>query len=155
MRDEDSVVLRRLRAILLGLLGLGLAGAAAELLLIGHYEDPPQVIPLAVIALSLASLGHHAFSRVRGVRVFRAAMVTLVACGFAGGVLHHRGGREFQLEVDPSLRGFELLLKVLHAKAPPALAPGNLVLFGLLGLATTYKQPSGTSPSSSIPDKGA
>jgi hypothetical protein len=154
MRDEDSVVLRRLRAILLGLLGLGLAGAAAELLLVGHYEDPPQVIPLAVIALSLASLGHHVFSRARGVRVFRAVMVALVACGFAGGVLHHRGSREFQLEVDPSLGGLELVLKVLHAKTPPALAPGNLVLFGLLGLASTYKQPTWTPPPA-VPDKGA
>jgi hypothetical protein len=28
-------------------------------------------------------------------------------------------------------------LKVLHAKAPPALAPGNMALLGLLGLVST------------------
>ena len=126
--------------MLLGLLGLGLAGMGAELLLIGHYEDPPQVIPLVLVGVSLASLAHHATSRGGGVPIFRTVMVALMACGFAGAVLHHRGSREFQLEVDPSLRGLELFMKVLHAKTPPALAPGNLVFFGLLGLASTYRQ---------------
>jgi hypothetical protein len=44
---------------------------------------------------------------------------------------------EFQLEMDPTLGGMALLLKVMHAKAPPALAPGNMVLLGLLGLIST------------------
>jgi hypothetical protein len=60
----------------------------------------------------------------------------------AGVYLHYLGNREFQLELDPSLSGLSLLGKVLHAKAPPALAPGHMSLMGLLGLAATYRQAS-------------
>ena len=146
MPTNDAAALDRLRAILLGLLGLGLAGTAAELVLIGHYEGPWQLTPLVVIALSLASLLHRAFFRGGGVRVFRAAMLALVASGVAGFVLHHLGNREFQLELDPSLRGLALFMKVLRAKTPPALAPGSLVVFGLLGLASTHEQPVAAPP---------
>jgi len=145
MPTDDTAALIRLRTILLGLLGLGLAGTAAELLLIGHYEDTRQLAPLAVIGLSLASLLHRAFSRGGGLRVFRAAMLALIASGVAGFVLHHLGNREFQLELDPSLGGLALFMKVLRAKTPPALAPGSLVVFGMLGLASTYKE-SGAAP---------
>jgi hypothetical protein len=57
--------------------------------------------------------------------------------GATGAILHYRANMEFQLEMDPTLGGMALLLKVLHAKAPQALAPGNMVLLGLLGLVST------------------
>jgi hypothetical protein len=86
-------------------------------------------------------------------------MVALIVSGVVGAALHHHGNREFQLELDPSLRGIDLFFKVLRAKTPPALAPGSLVLFGLLGLASTYKQsvaaPPPPSPIPSIPERGA
>jgi hypothetical protein len=143
---EPGLVLDRLRAMLVGLVGLGLAGALAELLLIGHYEDSTQVIPLVVLGVALATVVHRLAFPTRGALAFRAAMVLLVAGGLVGIALHHRGGREFQQEVDPSLRGLDLVLKVMHAKTPPALAPGNMVLVGLLGLASVYKVPAGDRP---------
>jgi hypothetical protein len=158
-QSEEPVVLGRMRVMVLGLLALGLIGTAAELLLIGHYEDGLQWSPLVVIGVGLVSLVHRAASRGRGVRTFRAAMVALIVSGVVGAALHHRGNREFQLELDPSLRGIDLFFKVLRAKTPPALAPGSLVLFGLLGLASTYKQsvaaPPPPSPIPSIPERGA
>jgi hypothetical protein len=150
MPSGDSWVLRRLRAILRGLLGLGLAGTAAELLLIGHYETATQWAPLAVIGLALASLMLPSTSR-GGRTAFQVAMLALVAAGLLGTALHHRGSREFQVELDPSLRGLPLILKTMRAKTPPALAPLSLVLCGLLGLASTYKQPLAAMPPVSIP----
>ncbi|MBK9241167.1 MAG: hypothetical protein IPL75_13080 [Acidobacteria bacterium] len=61
-------------------------------------------------------------------------MLLLMVAGATGSVLHYRANMEFQLEMDPTMGGMALLLKVLHAKAPPALAPGNMALLGLLGL---------------------
>lgn len=150
MQSDDPIAIRRLRVILRGLLGLGLAGTAAELLLIGHYESPKQMAPLAVIGVSLASLIRPPSSR-GSLRAFQLAMLALIVCGLAGAVLHYRGSREFQLEVDPSLAGARLLLKALGAKTPPALAPGSLVLFGLLGIASLYEQPLAAKPPASKP----
>jgi hypothetical protein len=116
-------------------LALGLGGMLVELLLVGHYEDGLQYVPLAALGFGLAALGWFAAAPQRSSRrVFRAAMLLLVAAGLAGIGLHYRGNREFQLEADPTRHGLELLLAVLRAKAPPALAPGQMALLGLLGL---------------------
>jgi hypothetical protein len=44
--------------------------------------------------------------------------------------------------MDPSLSGWPLFVKVVTAKAPPALAPGVMVQLGLLGLVYTYRHPA-------------
>jgi hypothetical protein len=59
-----------------------------------------------------------------------------------GVYFHYLGNLEFQMEMDASQKGWELLKKVLEAKTPPALAPGTLSQFGLLGLLYTYRHPS-------------
>ncbi len=51
-------------------------------------------------------------------------MVLAIASAGIGFVLHFRANAEFQLDIDPSMRGLALWMKVLQAKAPPALAPG-------------------------------
>ena len=66
-------------------------------------------------------------------------MLGFVVAGLAGVYYHYRANLEFQLETDPSLAGSALLWRVLAAKAPPALAPGVMIQFGLLGLAYTYR----------------
>ena len=66
-------------------------------------------------------------------------MVLFVAAGLAGVYYHFAANVEFQRETDPALRGSALLWKALHAKVPPALAPGVMVQFGLVGLAYTYR----------------
>ena len=42
-----------------------------------------------------------------------------------GVFLHVKGSMEFQLEANPDLSGWPLIQKILRAKAPPALAPGQ------------------------------
>jgi hypothetical protein len=138
-----SDTLSRLRQLLLALVAVGLAGTAADLLLLNHVEDTLQFAPLVVIALSLVALGWHGLAgHDTSVRALRAAMWLLTATAATGIVLHYRGNMEFQLEMDPSLGGFDLLMTVLRAKSPPALAPANLALLGLVGLAATYKHPA-------------
>jgi len=65
--------------------------------------------------------------------------VVLMIAGAVGAGLHYRANMEFQLEMDPSLGGFALVEKILHAKAPPSLAPGNMALVGLIGLVAVWR----------------
>jgi disulfide bond formation protein DsbB len=130
-----------LRRLILGILLFGLVGTATELTLIGHDENGLQMIPLAVLtAAILASVVMLATNaRASVVPLFRGAMLLLMLSGAIGTVLHYRANMEFKLEMDPSLGGLALFWSVIRAKAPPALAPGNMALLGLLGLACVYR----------------
>jgi hypothetical protein len=152
MSEESPVAtLVTLRRLLLVILLFGLVGTATELLLIGHDEDAWQMIPLVAIAIailtSVALLARRASSR--WIRLFRGAMLLLMLSGATGAVLHYRANMEFKLEMDPSLSGLALFSSVVRAKAPPALAPGNMALLGLLGLACAFRL-DGSSPSRSL-----
>jgi hypothetical protein len=126
----------RVRRLLLLVLLLGMCGTAADLLLIAHYEDRWQLVPLLVIAAGLLALAWHAASAsAASLRALQLVMLAFIAAGAAGVALHHQGAREFALETDPSLAGARLVWKAARAKAPPALAPGSMVPLGLAGLA--------------------
>jgi hypothetical protein len=132
-----------IRRMLLGLLLLEMIGTAVELLFLGHFEDPWQVVPLALIAAACLVLVWYGLRRsAASIHALRITMVVAIASAGIGLVLHYRGAAEFQLEIDRSQHGPSLWLKVLQAKAPPALAPGIMAHFGLLGLAYTYRHPS-------------
>ncbi len=138
MADSPTSTLATIRRLLLALLVFGMAGTTAELWLMGHYEDWKQLIPFGVMALSTLTGFWHGFARTTSsASMFRLSMLLLMVAGATGSVLHYRANMEFQLEMDPTMGGMALLLKVLHAKAPPALAPGNMALLGLLGLVST------------------
>lgn len=138
MSDAATTTLTTIRRLLLALLAFGLIGTVSELWLIGHHEDWWQMVPLVMIGTSAVVLAWVAWSWTAGaVRVFRVCMLFLMLSGATGSILHYRANMEFQLEMDPTLGGVALMSKVLHAKAPPTLAPGNMVLLGLLGLVST------------------
>jgi hypothetical protein len=130
-----------LRRLLLGILLVGLVGTATELTLMGHDEDGWQMIPLVVLAVAIVAsvvmLWTHARASI--VPLFRGAMLLLIVSGATGAVLHYRANMEFKREMDPSLGGVAMFWSVIRAKAPPALAPGNMALLGLLGLACVYR----------------
>jgi hypothetical protein len=130
-----------LRRLVVALIGFGLAATALELWLIGHDEDTRQLVPLIVTVPALLALAWYAAAPGRASALaLRLAALALIVSGAAGIYLHYRGNMEFQLELDPSLAGLALAGKILHAKSPPALAPGHMALLGLLGLAATYRQ---------------
>ena len=130
-----------IRRALALLLTLGLLGSFVELMLFGHYEDPWQVIPLVLIGTAAFALAAMSLQPGLGtIRVFRLVMALLILGGLLGVGLHLRANVEFQTEIDPGLRGWSLMSKALHAKAPPALAPAMLAQLGLLGLVLAQGQ---------------
>lgn len=143
--SDPSLTIRRL---LLALVVLGLVGLATELVLLAHYEDSAQLVPLFFIALTLIVIvGHVVVGGASSLLLLRVMMAFLVAAGVLGIVLHYRGSMEFQLEMDPTMSGWPLFAKVLQAKAPPTLAPGVMAQLGLLGLLYTYRYPADRSSS--------
>ena len=129
-----------LRRFLAAIFLLGSIGLAAELIFIGHVQDVWQQIPLALIALSAATLVWHAARpSVWSLQLVRVAAALLVAGGLLGVVLHYQSNVEFEREMYPDLRGFQLVREALSG-AIPALAPGALVQLGLVGLAYTYQE---------------
>jgi hypothetical protein len=131
-----------LRRLLVALVLFGIVGLAAELVLLEHVDSVWQWVPLVVLALGfLAGAALLARPAAATVRVFQAAMAVFVAAGVLGLYLHLRGNLEFEREMDPGLRGLTLVWEALRG-ATPALAPGTLAHFGLLGLACTYRHPA-------------
>ena len=128
-----------LRLWIFGVLVLGLLGTVTELVLLSHYEQPVQLVPVVLIVLALVVLVWHAIGRsTASLRVLLGLMVLFVLASFAGLAAHFYGSAEFQLELEPSLSIWELVEKVMRAKAPPLLAPGMMMQLGLLGLAYVY-----------------
>ncbi len=130
------------RRILLGIFLVGAVGIATELWLLGHYEELDQMIPLGLAVVGVVTVAAVAVrpSPVT-VRLLQAAMVLMIISGFVGVWYHYQATTEFQLEMDPSLRGWALFRKAIVAKAPPALAPGAMIQLGLIGLACTFRHP--------------
>jgi hypothetical protein len=127
--------------MLLAILVLGLIGTSIELLLLQHYGDWTQVVPLALIGLTLICVVWHVIGpSASNVRALRALMVLFVFAGPIGMGLHYNANAEFEHEMDPSLRGVGLFTESLSG-ATPLLAPGTMVQLGLIGLVYTYRHP--------------
>jgi hypothetical protein len=135
------------RHILLGILLFGVIGISAELLLLSHTEDANQWIPLVLNDLTVV-MGVVVFFRPTSasIRLFQMVMLLMIVSGGVGMYLHLQANTEFQLEMDPTLRGWALLKKSIVAKAPPALAPGVMMQLGLIGLAYTFRHPALAAP---------
>ena len=150
-QPAEGPILRTVRRLLLVIVAAGMLGTAADLILLEHYEELWQLFPLVLIAVAAVVVGAVAL---RGgwiaLAALRVTMVLLVAAGALGLLLHYQGSREFQQEMDPSLAGWPLVIKVITAKAPPALAPAGLVQLGLLGLLYTYRHPDSSRRHHSI-----
>ena len=132
-----------LRPLLLALVALGVAGLTTELLLLDHLEDVWQLVPLVVLALGASAIAWQLFAPTAlSTRYFQVSMLLIAAAGVAGIVLHYKGNLEFQLELDATQSAWDLFRKVMHAKAPPALAPGAMTQLGLLGLVYTFRHPA-------------
>ena len=131
--------LELLRRWILVILVLGLLGTVTELVLLEHYEQPLQFVPLVLIVAALAVLLWQFRRRdVASRRATQIVMALFVLAGFVGFVAHFQGSAEYQLELNPDMSTWELLEKIVRAKAPPLLAPGMMLQLGLLGLAYVF-----------------
>jgi hypothetical protein len=137
----DSRTLRVVRLILLAALCIGIVGTAVELLLLEHYEEWRQLIPLGLLGAGVAALIWNAVSRsARSLRALQVLMLLFAVSGALGLVLHYRGNAEFELEMYPSKAGWELFRESMMG-ATPALAPGTMIQLALIGLAYSYRHP--------------
>jgi uncharacterized membrane protein len=145
--SNNQAQITPLRRFLLLIFLLGIIGSAAEMLLLGHTEDWRQWIPLVLFLLSVLVLLCHAVVR-RTVtrRIFQATMLLFIISGAVGCWFHYQAKREFKLETDPALVGWELFREAITSGAvPPVLAPGLMIQLGLLGLAYSYNRSSSSS----------
>ena len=137
--DSKAISLRR---GLLLIFVIGTAGLGTELLLLEHFEEWRQQVPLVLLALGLILLAVRLFYRGAIIlRLFRWTMLAFVLGGMVGLWFHLSSNMEFELEMYPTLSGLELLSKALGG-AMPALAPGALVQLGLIGFLYTYQHPA-------------
>jgi hypothetical protein len=139
--QHAAVEVKHLRRLLLFVLLCSLVGIAIELLLLEHTESLTQWIPLALVAASVLTIAAAAtWPRRPALLLMRAVMLLCVAAGALGLFLHYRGNVEFELEMNPALKGYELFRKTMMG-ATPTLSPGLLSQLGLLGLLYTYRHP--------------
>jgi hypothetical protein len=136
----DDKVLARVRKVLLMLLAGGSLGTGVELLLLGHFEEITQIVPLVLLAAGLLTAAWHLASKRASVAALRGLMAVFVASGGLGIVLHYRGNVEFEREMYPTLAGLELIGKTLTG-ATPVFAPGTMALLGAIGLLASYGLP--------------
>ena len=136
---DTEQLLGLLRRWIIVIMLLGIIGTVTELLLLEHYEEPLQYVPLVLLAAALVVMAWLAKSyNAASLRAMQVVMILYVLAGFAGFVAHFVGSAEYQLELDPDMSTWDLLQRILQAKAPPLLAPGMMLQLGLLGLAYVY-----------------
>ena len=140
--SREPETLASIRQLLLGALALGVTGTIGELILLRHIDEPAQWIPVVALVAALPILIWHASSPSRAsVRVLQGLMALFLILGVVGVGLHYDGNVEFERELHPGERGWEFIRKTV-AGATPVLAPGSMVLLGLVGLAHAYRHPS-------------
>lgn len=135
----DMVTLMR-RAVF-AILTFAMVGTVVELWLLEHTEDVWQWIPLVLILLALLiQVWIVVFPSRWGVLAFRGVAAAFLAAGTLGLILHFTGNAEFELEMYPSLTGFDLFREAIGG-ATPTLAPGVMLQLGLLGLLYSFRHP--------------
>lgn len=107
---------------MLGLVVLGTAGVSVELVVLAHYTDWNQRIPLVVSSIGLlAAFWVVLTPGLTGLRVWQFAMLLFVGTGITGITMHRD--------------------VVTETVIPPLLAPGSFIQLGLLGLLYTFRHP--------------
>ena len=111
-----------------------MSGTLIELLLLEHFDDWWQQVPLVLLGLGLAAITWHAYAgSVTSERALGGLMALFVLGGCAGLVLHFQGNAEFEREQNAALGGWALVREAMMG-ATPALAPGAMIQFGLMGV---------------------
>jgi 1,4-dihydroxy-2-naphthoate octaprenyltransferase len=124
-----------LHRLLLAIFVVGTAGTAVELLLLGHFEDAPQFVPLILLAAGIViALWYGKGPTPLSIKALRTVLVLFVGGGLLGLLLHYRGNVEFEVERDPSIGGLSLFWEAITG-ATPALAPASMILLAAIGYA--------------------
>jgi hypothetical protein len=120
-------------------LGFWQVGLIPELLLLEHFEEWQQLIPLVLLGLALISTMVLWFApSAVTVRVFRGVMLLCLISAALGLYFHYNANVEFALERHPNYQGWQLF-KAAMTGAMPALAPGTMAQLAITGLAATLR----------------
>ena len=131
-RASDTI-LATVRRVLIVILVLAMAGILIELLLIEHFEDAWQLVPLILLALGLLVLAWHVFAPTgTSARAWGILMALFILAGLIGFYMHYSGNVEFELEQNPDAARWVLFREAMMG-ATPALAPGAMIQIGLIG----------------------
>jgi hypothetical protein len=137
----EKTTLVILRQGLLAILFLGTAGTLLELLLLKHYEDFWQLVPVVLLGAILLVLGWYVIAKnAASVKVLRGVMLLCLLSGGVGVTRHYIANVRDAGESNPSLQGRELYVEAVQGSIP-ALAPGSMVQLALLGLAFSFRHP--------------
>ena len=110
-----------------------------ELILLEHTEGTWQKLPLALLAAGLLAILVEPRARGRqSTAAVRLVMALFLVAGAIGLYQHYAGNLEFERELNPARRGWDLAWQTLKG-ATPALAPGAMIYLGLIGLACTSR----------------
>jgi len=135
-------VIEAWRRYLLYILLFGAVGLLAELYLLDHYEDWRQWIPLVLIVAGTTAGVWLAVRPSHGaVRTFRILLAAYVPAGLLGVYFHFQSNVEFEQELHPNSAGLELVTESLGG-AMPTLAPGAMIMLGLLGILIALQHPA-------------
>jgi len=135
-----------LRRLLLATFLGGVIGTCAELLLLEHFEDVKQWIPIASCAIgAFICLWYWLRPGRVSLSAFRLVLVTFAISGALGLVLHYRGNVEFEKEMYPELAGRTLVWQSLTG-ATPTLAPGAMILLAVVGYAAIVARATEPGP---------
>ena len=110
-----------------------LLGVGLELYLLSHYEDTLQRIPLFCIGSAILVLIILLFKRSSFViTLFKVILGCTALSGIYGTFLHLRANYEFEMEMKPNARDWDLFIESLSG-ALPTLAPGSMIVLALIG----------------------
>ncbi len=124
----------KLRSGLSGIFILGIFGTFIELLLLDHTEDFWQLLPLILLGIGLISFLISSFSETPiKLKLFRIVMIFFILSGITGVWMHYQTNVEFEKEMYPGLEGLGLFTEAMKG-ATPSLAPGAMLMLGLIGL---------------------
>ena len=136
--------LAALRRLLLGLLLVGLAGTATDLLLLAHYEDAWQLLPLVIVGIAaLAAIGVAAGRPVPPVVAVKSvpgddAVADRERRRRHGAALSRQHGVQAR---DGSLaERVRAVLERRPRQGPAGPGAGDLALLGLLGLVSVFRR---------------
>lgn len=109
-------------------------GTGTELFLIGHFEDAWQWVPILIVGTSLLVFLVRLIKESSPLRrSFQVLMYVSMLSGVVGSYFHIRANFEFEQELHADAAGMPLLVNSLSG-ALPALAPGSMIVFGLIGI---------------------
>lgn len=138
---QSASVEQRLRRFLLAVTAAIFIGSVFELILIGHYQETLQWTPFLVSAVGFITIAGVWFAPGRTMLlVLRWVMVLTILASLLGMWLHFSGNLTFTREINPSFTLSESIWPAMKGSYP-LLAPGILLVAGVLGFATTWRHP--------------